>query len=141
MTTISTLKKALAGDRLAQEQLFMAHYADVRIFVAARLHGHVIEADEITQATFVAAFRSLHTYAGSGSFAAWLRGIAQRQIARHFRDRKRHVPIGDELDDVLLAQVGDMDQPSDPRSAYIEACMQALSPQARKLAQRRFMAP
>jgi RNA polymerase sigma-70 factor (ECF subfamily) len=43
------------------------------------------DAEDLTQETFVKAFRSLHRYNPSLAFAPWLFAIARRTVASHFR--------------------------------------------------------
>jgi len=75
------VKKALQGDRGAGEDLFVRHYPDVHRFLTC-LGLSRDEADELTQETFVNAWRSLETFQGKSSLRTWLHRIAYRQFCR-----------------------------------------------------------
>ena len=57
--------------------------------------GNVKEAEDLTSQTFVAALEGIRSFRGSGSFAAWLMGIASRKRLMHFRSRgsQSEVPL------------------------------------------------
>jgi RNA polymerase sigma-70 factor (ECF subfamily) len=55
--------------------------------------GDIVEAQDLTTLTFLAAMEGIAGYRGSGSFAAWLMGIARNQMAQHFRSRRRERPL------------------------------------------------
>ena len=59
--------------------------------------GHTKDAEDLTSQTFMAALEGIRSFRGSGSFAAWLLGIASKKRLMHFRGRKPEVP----LDEVL----------------------------------------
>lgn len=69
------LKKCLLGDRRAQTQL-VNYYAKKLMPVCKRyaLDNHA--AEDALQETFINTFRYLKTFAGKGSFDAWIRRIA-----------------------------------------------------------------
>jgi RNA polymerase sigma-70 factor (ECF subfamily) len=61
------------------------------------------EADELTQATFVAAWRSRTTFdPGRGTLAGWLLGIARRQVIDRARRLARERSIAERLSSVGL---------------------------------------
>jgi RNA polymerase sigma-70 factor (ECF subfamily) len=47
--------------------------------------GNVKDAEDLTSQTFMAALEGLRSYRGSGSFAAWIMGIASRKRLMFFR--------------------------------------------------------
>ncbi len=55
--------------------------------------GSVRDAEDLTSQTFMAALEGIHSYRGSGSFVAWLIGIASKKRALFFRGRKHEVPL------------------------------------------------
>lgn len=68
--------------------------------LVSRYEGHIFnflrqftgnhhDAEDLTQETFVKAYRSLHRYDSSLSFATWLFTIARRTGASHFRSTHR----------------------------------------------------
>lgn len=63
-----------------------------------RFTGDHHDAEDLTQVTFVKAYRNLHRYNSSYSFATWLFTIARRTGASHFRSTHRfeELPAGEE---------------------------------------------
>jgi len=55
--------------------------------------GNVKDAEDLTSQTFLAALKGIDRYRREGPFAAWLMGIARRQTAQFFRQRKFEVPL------------------------------------------------
>ena len=57
--------------------------------------GNVKDAEDLTSQTFMAALEGIRSFRGSGSFAAWIFGIAARKKAMFFRRSrtKPEVPI------------------------------------------------
>lgn len=55
--------------------------------------GNVKDAEDLTSQTFMAALEGIRSYRGSGSFVAWLMGIAARKRALFFRGRRPEFPI------------------------------------------------
>jgi RNA polymerase sigma factor (sigma-70 family) len=60
--------------------------------------GHSKDAEDLTSQTFIAALEGIRSFRGSGSFAAWLLGIASRKRLMHFRRRKPEVSLDEALD-------------------------------------------
>ena len=54
-----------------------------------RLTGNPHDAEDITQDTFLKAYRAIHRFDGSGSFTSWLFIIAKRTGLNHLRDSRR----------------------------------------------------
>lgn len=80
-----------------------------------RILGSVEDAEDVTQETFVAAFRSLGTFRGEGSARGWLMRIAQRQAFRRLSQRR---PTAE------LAAMGDarlVDTTNEPARAAVAA--------------------
>jgi RNA polymerase sigma-70 factor, ECF subfamily len=55
--------------------------------------GNVKDAEDLTSQTFMAAMDGLARYRRDGVFAAWLMGIARRQNALFFRQRKPEISL------------------------------------------------
>lgn len=55
--------------------------------------GNVKDAEDLTSQTFMAALEGIRAYRGTGSFAAWLMGIASRKRLMFFRGRKFEAPL------------------------------------------------
>ena len=76
---------ATAGDVAAFEQLYRRHCGMVHS-LARRLFGGE-DADDLTQDVFVRAWQKLATFRGEAPFGAWLRTLAHRLLASHWRRR------------------------------------------------------
>ncbi len=55
--------------------------------------GNVKDAEDLTSQTFMAALEGIHMYRGSGSFIAWLMGIASNKRAIFFRGLRPELPL------------------------------------------------
>nr|WP_239095671.1 sigma-70 family RNA polymerase sigma factor [Micromonospora lutea] len=71
------------GDPAAQAAFVRATQAEVWRFAAALIDPD--SADDLTQETYLRAFRALPTFAGRSSARTWLLGIARRACADHLR--------------------------------------------------------
>lgn len=96
-----------AGDRDAFARL-VEREAAVVYRTCLRILGRPHDAEDVTQESFMAAFRAIGGYRGEGSPRAWLLRIAQRQAYRRLEQRR---PLAD------LDQVGEerlADRSEDP---------------------------
>lgn len=75
------------GDPVAAAALVRATQAEVWRFVAALVD--VAAADDLTQETYLRAFRALPSFEGRASARTWLFGIARRVCADHIRTTVR----------------------------------------------------
>ena len=104
-TTMATCPQDLSTDEidLAYEaranteafgELYRRHVTRVYRYHMAHT-GNVKDAEDLTSQTFIAALEGIRSFRGSGSFAAWLLGIAARKKAMFFRRSgiKPEVPI------------------------------------------------
>ena len=55
--------------------------------------SNVKDAEDLTSQTFMAALEGIRSFRGTGSFAAWIMGIASRKRALYFRRNKPEVPL------------------------------------------------
>jgi RNA polymerase sigma-70 factor, ECF subfamily len=99
-----SLLAARAGDDAAAGAFVRATQAEVWRFVAALVGRDA--ADDLTQDTYLRAFRALADFAGRSTARTWLLGIARRACADHIRSLTRLR----RLDDKLAAQ---------PRTGYV----------------------
>jgi RNA polymerase sigma-70 factor (ECF subfamily) len=74
---------ARTGDVAAQAAFVRATQADVWRFTAALVDAGV--ADDLTQETYLRAFKALASFEGRSSVRTWLLGIARRTCADHLR--------------------------------------------------------
>ncbi len=131
-----TAEKQLAGLEavFADEEAFSRWYEQsvprVYAFVFNRCGGSADVAEELTQQTFVEAFRRRGGYDGRGDVVAWLCGIARHKLADHYRrlerEERRHRRLV--LRNVAVAEAGWAAADSRPA---IEAALRALPAQQR----------
>jgi RNA polymerase sigma-70 factor, ECF subfamily len=83
------IKRAQAGDVEAFAAIFHAHKR--RIFsLCCRMVKDPMEAEDLTQDTFLQAFRKLSTFRGDSAFATWLHRIGVNTVLMHFRRKSLH---------------------------------------------------
>lgn len=85
-----TALRARAGDSAAAAEFVRASQADVW-----RLCAHLASrdyADDLTQETYLRAFRGLPGFAGRSSARTWLLAIARRVVVDHFRAKASRPP-------------------------------------------------
>ena len=79
-------------DANAFAELYCRHVTSVYRYHMAHT-GNVKDAEDLTSQTFIAALEGIRSYRGTGSFAAWIMGIAARKRALFFRGSKPEVPL------------------------------------------------
>jgi len=79
-------------DAEAFAELYRRHVTQVYRYHMAHT-GNVKDAEDLTSQTFIAALEGIRSFRGSGSFAAWIMGIATRKRAMFFRGSKLDVPL------------------------------------------------
>lgn len=55
--------------------------------------GNAKDAEDLTSQTFMAALEGIRSYRGTGSFAAWIMGIASRKRYMYFRGNRHEVGL------------------------------------------------
>jgi RNA polymerase sigma-70 factor (ECF subfamily) len=123
------LLAARDGDQAAAGDFVRATQAEVWRFVAALVDRDA--ADDLTQDTYLRAFRALPDFAGRSSARTWLLGIARRACADHIRSLTRLRRLDDRLaaeprpthvpDQAGLLVADDLlrSLPDDRRSAFV----------------------
>lgn len=81
------VRSAVAGDNAAARELVRQFHRPIYYYVA-RLVGQSQDAEDVTQETFVKAFRALHKVDTSRPLLNWLYTIARRTALNHLRSRK-----------------------------------------------------
>jgi RNA polymerase sigma-70 factor (ECF subfamily) len=110
------------GDVNAFNQLVLK-YQQTTYNVVLRMLGDRDTAADVTQDTFIAAFRAIQSFRGGSSFRAWLFRIASNQACDYWRRANRHPQ--DSLDTIL-----DKDEPHDTGSLNaLIATEQAVNPE------------
>ena len=67
-------------------ELYHRHMTRVYRYHIAHV-GNVKDAEDLTSQTFIAALEGIHSFRGTGSFAAWLLGIASKKRLMFFRSK------------------------------------------------------
>jgi RNA polymerase sigma-70 factor (ECF subfamily) len=78
------VQRCLQGDAAAFAGLYDRHALRVHRLLS-RLTGNATRAEDLTQETFITAYRSLGTWRGEGAFASWLGGIGVRLYRKSLR--------------------------------------------------------
>jgi RNA polymerase sigma-70 factor (ECF subfamily) len=86
---------ARGGDPVAQAAFVRTTQAEVWRFAAALVDAD--SADDLTQDTYLRAFRALPAFEGRSSARTWLLGIARRACADHLRSVMRRRRLGERL--------------------------------------------
>ncbi len=86
------LARQARTDADAFAELYRRHVTSVYRYHMAHT-GNVKDAEDLTSQTFMAALEGIRSYRGTGSFAAWIMGIASRKRAMFFRGSKPEVPL------------------------------------------------
>jgi len=77
------------GDARAVTEFYNRYLDRVYNFVFHRVGGSVEDAEDVTQDTFVSAFRSIGNFRGDASVFTWLCGIAKNKVRDFIRQRHR----------------------------------------------------
>lgn len=87
-----TLARQAQDDPQAFARLYQQYLPGVYRYHLVRT-GDSADAQDLTSDTFMVALKNLDKYAGRGSLAAWLFGIARNQAAMHFRSKRPEVSL------------------------------------------------
>ena len=76
-----------AGSEAHFTHLYERYFQRIYGFVYLRMRNRA-DAEEAVQETFTAVYRSIDSYQGQSSLAAWIFGIAKNTVNNHFRRAK-----------------------------------------------------
>src|SRR2546428_8459176 len=113
---------ARGGDPGAEAAFVRSTQAEVWRFVAALVDPG--SADDLTQETYLRAFRALHRFEGRSSVRTWLLGIAKRTCADHLRAVVRQRRLASKL----AAWTVDDHTPDPAASVNAMALLEKLTP-------------
>lgn len=92
------IARVQSGDREAFGLIFEHHSRFIYKFIYAML-GDQSLAEELTQETFLGAYKGLHGLRGEAQLKTWLCGIAKNVVYKSFRsNRKEGMKSGDEIE-------------------------------------------
>ena len=86
---LQLIARSQRGDVSAFNQLVLRYQQAVYTLTLRMLGDRDVAAD-VTQETFIAAFRAIKSFRGGPSFRAWLLRIASNQSCDHWRRTNRH---------------------------------------------------
>ncbi|HLJ54214.1 MAG TPA: sigma-70 family RNA polymerase sigma factor [Chthonomonadaceae bacterium] len=115
---------ARQGEPAALEWLFQTYHGAIYA-LCYRLLSRPEDAEDATQATFVAAFRSLPTFRGDSSVRTWLYRIASNEAMTILR-RRRTAPA-----DAPREELQDNRAPDALQRAAVSAAMRRMQPDKR----------
>jgi RNA polymerase sigma-70 factor, ECF subfamily len=119
------------------QRLFIEHVDELQGFVASLVPDPGL-VDDVIQETFVAASARADGYDPTKSFSAWLFTVARDKIRELGSNADAEArPFADDVLDVLLASRGDAKASSD-KLQYVDDCIAALAPQARRIVELRY---
>ena len=73
------------GDEGALREFYEAHCDRLYNFIYHRVGADHPSAEDVTQETFLAALKAIHTFRGGAGLFTWLCAIARHKIADHYR--------------------------------------------------------
>jgi len=103
------LLRAASGDSGAARELLDQTASIVYGFVFARVGGRQDIAEDLTQATYIDAFRSAAGFRGEAAIETWLCAIARRQVAAYFKSERRRFRLEHKLRLVAVDTATDED--------------------------------
>jgi len=100
--TDAVVERARSGDFDAFEALYHRHLRGIYA-LCVRMTANPSRAEELTQETFVRAWRKLDQFRGEGGFGAWLRRLAVNLVLSERRSaaRRRHRETPVDADNVV----------------------------------------
>jgi RNA polymerase sigma-70 factor (ECF subfamily) len=90
------LARQAVHDVEAFAELYRRNLARVYRYHIAHV-GNTKDAEDLTSQTFMAALEGIRSFRGTGSFAAWIIGIASRKRLMFFRGSRPEVPLDSAL--------------------------------------------
>ena len=97
------IRSAIRGDPKALHQLVDEH-ARALFAAAYGMLGKAVDAEDVVQETFLAAFKGIGRFGGRSALRTWLVGILVRQVALLHRRRRGKLTVG--LDERHEQQAG-----------------------------------
>ena len=86
----------LAREAIANVDAFteLYHRHVTRVYRYHMAHtGNIKDAEDLTSQTWMSALEGIRSFRGTGSFAAWIMGIASRKRLMYFRGNRHEVPL------------------------------------------------
>jgi RNA polymerase sigma-70 factor (ECF subfamily) len=129
--TESLVELARHGDEEAFRLIFEQHHRIVLRFIYGMV-CNLAQAEELTQETFLSAYRSLGSYVEEGKLTPWLCGIAKNVTRNWIRSNQNEI-VKSEIDEQEVLNIRDRTNPtpdnillSDELNDKIRSALQAL---------------
>jgi RNA polymerase sigma-70 factor (ECF subfamily) len=90
------LARLATTDIEAFAELYRRHLTRVYRYHVAHV-GNSRDAEDLTSQTFMAALEGIRSFRGSGSFAAWILGIASRKRLMFYRGNRPEIPLDEAI--------------------------------------------
>ena len=137
------IARALDGDTEVFGRLVERYQRQLYYFVVGKV-AEDTEAKDIVQKSFVSAFQNLARFTTSGSFFAWLKGIALNHCRNEWRRCQSQARLAGRLleekrAELELASFGAHSHEDERRLAALRHCMEQLSPQEQTAVELRFV--
>lgn len=110
----------LAGDGRAFDQIVRLHSSRVFNYIH-QMTRQAQDAEDLTQQTFIKAFRALDRFDTSRSLIAWLLTIARRTALNHFRDTRQFEEFSEETADAAASPARDAERSDQVENLWCEA--------------------
>jgi RNA polymerase sigma-70 factor, ECF subfamily len=138
---LELIEAVVSGDRDAFRSIVEREQAPV-FRTCYRILGRIADAEDVTQETFVIAYRSIGSYRREGTLGAWLGRIATRQSLRRLGQRREAISI--DAASAPLASAGALDPLGQAiaaeRAARVRTAVAALGEPYRETVALRFFA-
>jgi RNA polymerase sigma-70 factor, ECF subfamily len=117
------------------EVIFNKHFADIYGYVAFRLAPDTHAAQDLTQDVFVAGFKAWSTFRGESTPLQWLRAIARRMIADHFKQQRACASM-----EAIPVQPGNAgDSTAQEQAEMLSAVLRAIAPEDAELLEEKYL--
>ena len=124
----AVLDAVARGDSAAFMQVVQGHGLMLRSYIGAQVFNSG-DVEDLTQDTFIAAYRTLHSFRRGDDLGAWLRGIARNKVLMYFRSSQRRASALDRFRAEVVEIVGDeLDAASaDDRHEHIAVLLRCIA--------------
>ena len=113
------------GDESAFTKLYDRYFDRVFHFAHARMRNRA-DAEEVTQETFLAVFRSVEAFAGRSALLSWIYGIAKNNVNNHLRRAKARENRIERAEDELVRNAHTFESCSPEEHVHFQRCAEAV---------------
>ncbi|MBI3950960.1 MAG: RNA polymerase sigma factor [Acidobacteria bacterium] len=132
---IELAARSAAGDRIAFEELYEAHWPRV-YSICLKMLGNIADAEDMAQEIFIQLYRKIDTFRGESAFTTWLHRVAVNQVLMYLRKRRMSLEDlaepGDSKNLALAGTIRPFIMPIVDRIALVQAISE-ISPSYRRV--------